>query len=125
MLIWKSLIAAVVLSLASATAVAENAEFAKPKWCTATSLTPTENLICGDLALSSADMLQSELYRKAMSYKGKQGYEGMWYREVQSDQQDWLAQRNKTTSKEPLLDLYVKRIVSLNQVLQNLWSTAP
>lgn len=89
-----------------------------PKWCLSSQLTPVEMLICGDDTLLAAENLMSKVHSNLMSYSGKEGHEGMWYREVKSNQRDWLTQRNKSKNEAEILDAYISRIQELYRVLK-------
>lgn len=95
------------------------AEEYKPKWCEAEKLSEVETLICEDGTLRSADALMDQLYKELMSYKGKEGHEGMWYREVKSDQIDWLAKRNNAKNRVEVLDAYMSRNNELYSFLKD------
>ena len=88
-----------------------------PKWCKSTGLTSVETMICGDKALQGADTLMSHIYKQVMTFKGKEGHEGMWYREVFSNQQDWIKARNRSKSKAQVLDAYMTRNQELYRIL--------
>lgn len=89
-----------------------------PKWCESASLSKVEKLICGDKSLRAADVLMSGVYKELMSYRGKEGHEGMWGREVSSNQKDWIEERNKMTESSKLMDAYMSRTQELYRNLQ-------
>lgn len=90
-----------------------------PNWCKSPKLSTTEKMICDDRTLRSADLLMSNVYADIMKLKGKPGHEGMWHREVYSDQIDWLKKRNQADSQQSLLDLYLTRTQALANLIKN------
>ena len=81
-----------------------------PKWCSSNKLSKAERIICSDRFLQEADVLLSKTYKKLMSYRGKEGHEGMWYRELKDNQEDWLKERNKLSDKSKIMDSYMDNI---------------
>jgi len=81
-----------------------------PKWCSSDRLSKTEHIICSDRFLREADILLSKTYKKLMSYRGKEGHEGMWYREVKDNQKDWLKERNRLSDRSKIMDSYMDNI---------------
>ena len=81
-----------------------------PEWCSSNKLSKTEKIICSDTFLQEADILLSKIYKKLMSYSGKEGHEGMWYREIKDGQQQWLKERNKLSDKSKIMDSYMDNI---------------
>ena len=79
---------------------------------------PVEMLICGDDTLLAAERLMSRIHGDLMSYRGKEGHEGMWPGEVKSNQRDWLVSRNKSKNETDILDSYMSRIQELYRVLK-------
>jgi len=67
----------------------------KLTWCNAKKLSIPEQNICGSVNLRAADSLLNSTYKKLLSFRGKEGQEGMWSGEVKSNQLEWMKERNK------------------------------
>ena len=89
-----------------------------PSWCKSNKLVLAEQYICTSRVLGSADMLLNEIYARVMKFKGKEGQEGMWAREVKSNQIDWIKKRNKMEDENEVLASYMGRIDTLYATLK-------
>lgn len=116
MSIFRPILIASVVFFSNSFAFANNAS---PKWCEADKLTKVEQVICDDNVLATSDILMASLYKEIMSYRGKEGHEGHWPGEIISNQRDWVKERNATSKRVKLLDLYMTRIQELHLALQN------
>ena len=117
----KSIAYAALLSLF--TLQSATAHESAPKWCKSSNLNAVETMICGDKALSGADMLMSHIYQQVMAFRGEEGHEGHWPGEVISNQQDWISARNKAKSQAQILDAYMTRNQELYRILLDRRST--
>ncbi|MCH9741409.1 MAG: lysozyme inhibitor LprI family protein [Epsilonproteobacteria bacterium] len=90
-----------------------------PSWCKSSKLVLAEQYICTLRVLGSADMLLNEIYARVMKFKGKEGQEGMWAREVKSNQMDWIKKRNKIEDEDEVLASYMGRIDKLYAILKD------
>ena len=89
-----------------------------PSWCKSKNLKTVEQYICDSQILGSADTLLNELYKSVMSYKGKEGQEGMWAGEVKGSQVEWIKERNKLEDEDEVLGSYMGRIDDLYATLK-------
>lgn len=85
-----------------------------PEWANGNQqLTSVERIVCEDKTIAAAAVLMADIYDEIMSYSGKEGYEGMWHREVKENQQEWLEKRNSLKTRDEILESYMTQIKAL------------
>jgi uncharacterized protein YecT (DUF1311 family) len=92
----------------------------KVQWCDSKKLSIAEQTICDSSSLRAADILLNNSYKKLLNFSGKEGQEGMWPREVKSNQLDWMKERNKLIEKNSFnleLDTSTQETIALNNYL--------